>query len=223
MPTKLQKLCEGEVLARKKKSILYVIAIIGVPLDAENALMRRILIEKKKLKNKLEEILKHGNDKEDSSQKEMLLESEDCEEDEGGVIYFGENTNYVLEESMVEEDPAGKKFEGGYFSIVPSNNVIKNTKTGKIISRKLAMKILKEKRRSKDEGNNSVKMKKELETVESIKNKKYLIRYYCDINNLDNITEVYMDQAKNQYIQANRGRHPVSTPLQRHSPRHQTG
>lgn len=57
------EMCKDEILARKK-CILSVLAIIGVPLDNENALMRKILIEKKKLKNKLEEILKKNNEKE---------------------------------------------------------------------------------------------------------------------------------------------------------------
>lgn len=56
------KMCCEEVSTRKK-NILCVIAIVGVPLDAENALMRRILIEKKKLKNQLEEILKRATEK----------------------------------------------------------------------------------------------------------------------------------------------------------------
>jgi hypothetical protein len=39
---------------RRKKCIFAVLAVVGVPLDYENALMRKILIEKKKLKNRLE-------------------------------------------------------------------------------------------------------------------------------------------------------------------------
>lgn len=53
-----------EEVTTRKRSILCVIAIVGVPLDAENALMRRILIEKKKLKNQLEGILRRSTEKE---------------------------------------------------------------------------------------------------------------------------------------------------------------
>lgn len=60
------KLCCEEVSTRKK-NVLCVIAVLGVPLDAENALMRKVLIEKKKLKNQLEEILKHATEKENTT------------------------------------------------------------------------------------------------------------------------------------------------------------
>ncbi len=37
-------------------------------------------------------------------------------------------------------------------------------------------------------------MRKEIEIVSNIKNKKYLIRYYCNAASIDNMNEVYMDQ-----------------------------
>lgn len=46
------KLCEDELLLRKK-SITCILAIIGIPVDCENALMRKILIHKKNLKSRL--------------------------------------------------------------------------------------------------------------------------------------------------------------------------
>lgn len=36
-------------------------------------------------------------------------------------------------------------------------------------------------------------MKKELETINSLTNKRYVIRYYCDISEINNISKVYMD------------------------------
>lgn len=36
-------------------------------------------------------------------------------------------------------------------------------------------------------------MKKELETINAITNKKYLIRYFCDVSEMDNVNKVYMD------------------------------
>lgn len=59
------------------------------------------------------------------------------------------------------------------------------------------VKTLKEKRRNQDliqEGNNYIKLKKELETVNSLTNKRYVVRYFCDINEIDHISKVYMDQ-----------------------------
>lgn len=49
---------------------------------------------------------------------------------------------------------------------------------------------------------NKKKMKKEMEIVQKIKNKKYLIKYYCkrDLNNLEEILMEKYDYSLQEYI-----------------------
>jgi hypothetical protein len=89
-----------------------------------------------------------------------------------------------------------KRYEGGYFTIeeLPFTLRFEGKEPE---SRLLCRKTLREKKMTEDRGReqNQQKMLKELAIVESVRNKKYLLQYYCR-SGQSNIDEVLMERCE---------------------------